>query len=110
MDLGIVQDSSLMLATVLPYGTQGNRTDSSSSSRRYRYTKVLDNRKQAVRGLWRRNGKFVARITVEDEAGRKAIKWVPLEATTPGEAKQELDKLVVERSENRLRHIGRGPK
>jgi integrase len=47
---------------------------------------------------------------VEDDAGRKAVKWVPLEATTAAEAKQELDKLVVERSENRLRHIGRGPK
>jgi integrase len=90
--------------------TPGNRTGSSSSSRRYKYNKVLDNRKHAIRGLWRRNGKFVARITVEDDAGRKAVKWVPLEATTPAEAKQELDKLVVERSENRLRHIGRGPK
>jgi integrase len=47
---------------------------------------------------------------VEDDGGRKAVKWVPLEATTAAEAKQELDKLMVERSENRLRHIGRGPK
>ena len=82
----------------------------SSSSRRYRYTKVLDNRKHPIRGLWKRNGSFVARITVEDDAGLKAVKWVPLEAATAAEAKQELDKLVVERSENRLRHIGRGPK
>ncbi len=49
-------------------------------------------------------------ITVQDDAGRKTVKWVPLEAATAAEAKQELDKLVVERSENRLRHIGRGPK
>ncbi|HEY9172209.1 MAG TPA: site-specific integrase [Verrucomicrobiae bacterium] len=90
--------------------TLGNPTASSSSSRRHRYTKVLDNRKHAIRGLWRRNGRFVARITVEDDAGRKAVKWVPLEATTAAEAKQEFDKLVIERSENRLRHIGRGPK
>jgi len=90
--------------------TPGNRTDSSSSSRRYKYTKVLDNRKHAIRGLWKRNGNFIARITVEDDGGRKAVKWVPLEATTAAEAKQELDKLMVERSENRLRHIGRGPK
>jgi hypothetical protein len=39
---------------------------SSSSSRRYKYTKVLDNRKHAIRSLWRRNGNFLARITVED--------------------------------------------
>src|SRR5436190_1191405 len=90
--------------------TPGNRTGASSSSRRYRYTKVLDNRKHPIRGLWKRNGSFVARITVEDDCGRKAVKWVPLEATTAAEANQELDKLVVERGENRLRHIGRGPK
>jgi len=39
------------------------------------------NRKHAIRGLWRRNGKFVARITVKDDAGRKAVKWVPLDAS-----------------------------
>jgi hypothetical protein len=58
--------------------TPGNRSGSSSSSRRYRYTKVLDNCKHAIRGLWRRNGSFVARVTVEDDAGRKAVKWVLL--------------------------------
>jgi len=89
--------------------TPGNRTGSSSSSRRYRYTKVLDNRKHAVRGLWRRNGKFVARITVEDDAGRKAVKWVPLEAETTAEAQEEFRTLLVERGEDRLRHIGRCP-
>ncbi len=42
------------------------KTSKSSSSRRYKYTKVLDNRKHPIRGLWKRNGDFVARITVED--------------------------------------------
>ncbi|HNQ90943.1 MAG TPA: tyrosine-type recombinase/integrase [Verrucomicrobiota bacterium] len=83
---------------------------SGSSSRRYRYTKALDNRKHAIRGLWRRNGKFVARITVEDDAGRKPVKWVPLEAQTVAEAQEEFRKLLVERSENRLRHIGQCPR
>jgi integrase len=83
---------------------------SSSNSRRHRYTKVLDNRKHPIRGLWRRNGSFYARITVEDDCGRKSVKWVPLEsATTDSEAKKELDKLVVERDENRLRPIGLSP-
>jgi integrase len=89
--------------------TSGNDTGSSSSSRRYRYTKVLDNRKHAIRGLWRRNGKFVARITVEDEAGRKDVRWVPLAAKTAAEAQDEFRKLMVERTENRLRHIGLSP-
>jgi len=89
--------------------TQSNIA-SSSNSRRYNYTKVLDNRKHAIRGLWRRNGKFVARITVEDDAGRKAVKWVPLGAETAAAAQEEFRTLLVERGEDRLRHIGRCPK
>ena len=90
--------------------TLGNKTGSSPNSRRYRYTKVLDNRKHAIRGLWRRNGKFVARITIEDDAGHKMVKWVPLKAETAAAAQEEFRTLLVERSEDRLRHIGRCPK
>src|SRR5690242_14060522 len=81
----------------------------SSSNRRYRYTKVLDNRKHPIRGLWRRNGKFIARVSVEAEHGSKAVKWVSMGATTLGEAQDELRTLLVEKKENRLGHIGRSP-
>ena len=80
-----------------------------ASQRRYSYTKVLDNRKHPIRGLWRRNGAFVARVAVEDDAGRKAVRWVPLAAATAAEAQCEFRKLLTERDENRLRHIGRSP-
>ncbi len=90
--------------------TPGKGTGSNSSSRRYKYSKVLDNRKHAIRGLWSRNGKFVARITVEDDAGRKAVKWVPLDAETAAAAQEEFRTLLVERGEDRLRHIGWCPK
>ena len=33
-----------------------------NSHSRYQYKKVLDGRKQPIRGLWERNGKFIARI------------------------------------------------
>lgn len=79
------------------------------SPRRHKYTKVLDNRKHPIRGLWRRNGNFLARISVEDEAGRKEVRWVPLAAKSAAEAQEEFRKLMVERTENRLRHIGRSP-
>ena len=79
------------------------------NARRYRYTKVLDNRKHPIRGLWRRNENFIARITVEDDAGRKSLAWVPLAAKTAAEAQDELRTVLVERKENRLRHIGRPP-
>jgi Phage integrase, N-terminal SAM-like domain len=70
---------------------------------------VLDNRKHPVRGLWRRNGNFLARITVEAEDGRKEVKWVALAASTAAEAQEALRTLLVERTENRLRHVGRSP-
>ena len=32
----------------------------------------MDGRKQPIRGLWQRNGNFIARIAIEDEAGVKS--------------------------------------
>jgi hypothetical protein len=52
----------------------------------------------------------VARIAVEDDVGRKTVKWVPLEAGTVAEAQKEFRTLHVERSEDRLRHIDLCPK
>jgi hypothetical protein len=67
---------------------------------------VLDNRKHSIRGLWKRNGQFLARIAVEDEAGRRPIK---VGAAGRAEAQEEFRKLLVERVDNELRHIGRSP-
>jgi hypothetical protein len=90
--------------------TQGkSHVGASSSSRRYKYTKVVDNRKHPIRGLWRRNGSFVAHASIEGDAGRKEIHWIPLAAGSTVEAQSELRKLLPEREENRLRHIGRSP-
>ncbi len=86
-----------------------SQSSQSNSPRRHKYTKVLDNRKHPVRGLWRRNGSFLARISVEDTAGRKNVRWVPLAAKSAAEAQDELRTLVVERKEHRLRHVGRSP-
>jgi hypothetical protein len=87
-----------------------SKSVSSSNSRRHKYSKVLDNRKHPIRGLWRRNGSFYARLTLEDDCGRKSVKRVPLEqAATASDAKDELGKLLVERDENRLRPIGLSP-
>ncbi len=87
-----------------------DETKSSRASRRYSYTKVLDNRKHPIRGLWRRNGQFCARIVVEDDEGRKTTPYVPLAAKSAAEAQDELRGLLVERKENRLRPIGHAPK
>ena len=42
--------------------------------------------------------------------GRKQVKWVPLTAASAAVAQEEFRKLLVERGEDRLRHIGRCPK
>jgi hypothetical protein len=93
---------------VKPSATRRNSV-SRSNSRRHRYTKVVDNRKHPIRGLWKRNGSFLARIAVEDDLGHKSLKWVPLEAETAAEAQEEFRSLLVQRSENRLRPIGLSP-
>ena len=86
------------------------KTVSPSSSRRYRYTKVKDNRKAEVRGLWRRNSSYYARITVTDDFGRASLKWVPLEkATSDATAVTEFRTLLVEREKGELRPIGLAP-
>ena len=90
--------------------TPGRHSGANSSSRRYKYTKVLDHRKHAIRSRWRCNGKFLARTTVEDEAGRKQVKWVPLKAGIATEAQAEFRPVFVERKEDRLRPVGWCPK
>ena len=80
------------------------------ASRRCSYTKALDNRKHPIRGLWRRNGQFYARIVVENDAGLKSNPYVPLQSATDAEAHAEFRKLLIERKENRLRPIGHAPK
>jgi hypothetical protein len=43
------------------------------------FSKVLDGRKQPVRGLWERNGRFYAQLTVENRiASVKKVRRVPL--------------------------------
>jgi integrase len=79
------------------------------SRRRHKYTKVLDSRKQPIRHLYRRNGGFYARITIEDEQGRKRLAWIPLRAETPAQAQEQLRRVLVERADDELRHVGQSP-
>lgn len=84
-----------------------NRTVSSRP--KHTYTKVLDNRKRPVRHLYRRNSAYYARISIEDEQGRKRKTWVPLAVETTAQAQEELRRLLVEREDQTLRHIGESP-
>ena len=76
---------------------------SNSRHRLAAYQKVRDARKRPIRGLWRRNGKFYARLAVEDpNNGRKQVRRVPLGAETAPQAQVELRRLWTRREENRL--------
>jgi integrase len=91
----------------------GNRTVVSQSQHRAaRYKKVLDQRKRAIRGLWERNGRYYAQITVEDQnTGFKQVKRVPLEgATTNAQAIAKFQELLTQRRKGSLPVLKRTPK
>jgi hypothetical protein len=88
-----------------------NEVGSKSIPRRQGYQKVKDGRKQPIRGLWVRNGKFYARMTVEDAAGVKKVRRVSLEGTrTVAEAVAAMRKLQIQREENELPVLKMTPK
>ena len=74
------------------------------------YEKVRDGRKQPVRGLWRRGGRFVARLTTETPSGRKKLVWhVLADAQTVPEAKQAMADLDRARQTGGLLARGEAP-
>jgi integrase len=96
------------IETVSNHATAANVRSSHS---RFKYKKVLDGRKQPIRGLWERNGTFIARIAVEDADGMKRTRWVPLEgAQTVPQAQEQLKTLHVDRTRNALPVLKRTPK
>jgi integrase len=99
---------------------QGNATSQSVVSRQHKratYQKVLDGRKQPIRGLYKRNGSFYGRLTVADDAtGRKTVRRVTLKddagalvATLP-QAIKAFDALKVDRKRQTLPVLQRTPK
>ena len=76
------------------------------------YQKVFDDRKRRIRGLWRRNDVFYARLTVLDETtGHKSTKRVRLEkAQTVAEARIALQDLQKDRREENLPVLKLSPK
>jgi len=89
-----------------------NATQSvAGNHRKHRYQKVVDGRKQPIRGLWVRNGRFIARVTAENEQGKKEIRWVPLSgAATVSQAQAAIRKLLTRRDDNALPILKRTPK
>jgi integrase len=81
------------------------------------FAKVFDGRKQPIRGLWERNGRFYAQLKVENSiTGIKKTRRVPLldkdrnPVTTVAQAIAELNRLRTQRADNTLPVLGRTPK
>ncbi len=80
------------------------------------FAKVLDKRKQPIRGLWVRNGRYYAQLTFEDgDTGNKAVRRVPLLADgrpveTVAQAVDALSELKVNRRREELPVMHRTPK
>ncbi len=73
------------------------------------FSKVLDGRKQPIRGLWERNGRYYAQITLENQiSGEKTVRRVPLKdkdgkpVDTVPQALSEMKRLQIKRTDNEL--------
>src|SRR5687768_23878 len=80
------------------------------------FTKVLDGRKQVIRGLWERNGRYYARLMVEDAiTGNKTQRRVPLldkdgaAVRSVSEAREAMERLKIQRTDSTLPVLGRTP-
>jgi integrase len=81
------------------------------------FTKVLDGRKQPVRGLWERNGRYYAQLTIEDSnTGTKQVRRVPLltkdgdPVTSVADARAAMERIKLQRADNALPTLRRTPK
>jgi integrase len=81
------------------------------------FAKVFDARKQPIRALWVRNGRFYAQLKVENQiTGEKKTRRVPLvdkernPVQTVAEAVAELHRLQTQRADNTLPTLERTPK
>lgn len=97
--------------------TSDTTTEHKRQSHGQTFAKVKDGRKQDIRGLWVRNGRYYARLNVENPlTGIKKTKWVPLvdkdnnPVETVPQAVAELNRLKTHRADNTLRNIGRTSK
>ncbi|HEV2211093.1 MAG TPA: site-specific integrase [Verrucomicrobiae bacterium] len=98
------------------YATEGNTSNKQRQSHGQTFAKVLDGRKHPIRGLWCRNGRFYGRLNIENAAGVKETRRVPLTdkegqpVQTVAQAVETLNRLKVNRTDNALPTLRRAPK
>lgn len=80
------------------------------------FSKVLDGRKQPIRALWERNGRFYAQVKIEDaQTGLKKTRRVPLRdpdgepVQSVAQAVAALERLRTQRADDALPQLGQTP-
>jgi integrase len=81
------------------------KPNATRSPRKQKFAKVLDGRKQPIRGLWKRGENFYAQLQVDGKPS-----WPRLSARTTAEAVEELNTLKVKRREGALQVVRHAPK
>jgi integrase len=96
---------------------ESKQTNDSQCQHGLTFAKVLDGRKQPIRGLWVRNGRYYARLAFEDgSTGETKVRRVPLlgqdkkPVCTIAKAVAEMNRLKVRRSEDDLPVLSRTPR
>jgi integrase len=97
-----------------------SNTQNAASTRQFHgptFAKVLDGRKQPIRGLWIRGKRYYAQLKFEHPVtGVKQTKRVPLvdkdgnPAESAAEARELMSRLQIQRADNSLPVLGRQPK
>jgi|GEM_PF-2387470 len=97
--------------------TSTNETGSGGQTHALTFAKVVDGRKQPIRGLWIRGDRFYAQLTVENPVnGEKRVRRIPLvdqedkPVTTTAQALAAMERLKVKRADNDLPTLRRTPK
>ena len=96
--------------------SDGTNTDNKRQSHAAEFKQVLDGRKQPIRGLCVRNGRYYARLSFEADNGGKAVRRVPLldkdknPVATRAEAVKAFESLKTKREDNDLPVLTRTPK
>lgn len=83
----------------------------------HKFTNALDGRKQPIRGLWVRNGRYYAQLKVEDRiTGTKKTRRIPLREAagspveTLAQSREELARLQTQCADNALPELEQTPR
>jgi integrase len=85
---------------------QRNNTASEHGAR---FERVLNSRKEKIRGLWKRGLKYYAQLRMEVGNGQTRPKMIPLQAATLDQARAELEKTRTHYREGKLPSPGHRP-